>query len=116
MTTAKTYGELLREARQDAGRTLEWVAEKLSITASYVSDMEHDRRAPWGPQRTMDVAVALGVEWRPLMDARARYYKESTLPLGVSGPRDTIALALAHRWRTLTDEQVLRIASALEGA
>ena len=114
MTTTKTYGALLREYRLAAGRTLEWVAERLAITPAYVSDIEHDRRAPWGPQRTMDVAVALDQDWNALLDARSRYYRQSALPLGVSARRDCVALALARRWSSLSDVQVDAISVLLE--
>lgn len=115
MTTTKTYGALLREYRLAAGRTLEWLAEHLAITPAYVSDIEHDRRAPWGPQRTMDAALALGKEWQELMDARARHYRQSALPLGLSARRDCVALALARRWSSLSDVQVDAISVLLEG-
>lgn len=114
MTETKTYGALLREYRLAAGRTLEWVAERLAITPAYVSDIEHDRRAPWGPQRTMDAAVALGQEWNALMDARAHYYRQSVLPLCGDATRDALALMLARRWRDLSEPQVDAITDVLE--
>lgn len=114
MTKTTTYGALLREYRLAAGKTLEWVAERLAMTPAYVSDVEHGRRAPWGPQRTMEVAVALGQEWAELMDARARHYRQSALPLGVSARRDSLALLIARRWSSLSELQVDAIAAALE--
>lgn len=114
MTTTKTYGALLREYRLAAGRTLEWVAERLAITPAYVSDIEHDRRAPWGPQRTMDAAVALGQDWNALLDARAHYYRQSVLPLGGDAETDALALRLARKWPDLTGTQRAAIAAALE--
>lgn len=115
MTETKTYGALLREYRLAAGKTLDVVAERLAITPAYVSDIEHGRRAPWGPQRTMEVALFLDHEWKDLMDARARYYRQSALPLGLSARRDALALVLARRWRELSEPQMDAIAAAMEG-
>jgi transcriptional regulator with XRE-family HTH domain len=43
---ARTLGEVLRDARVSAELTLRDLAKKLDITASYISDIENDRRVP----------------------------------------------------------------------
>ena len=42
----RTLGEVLRDARVKADLTLRVLAKKLDITASYISDIENDRRTP----------------------------------------------------------------------
>ncbi|MGK3962059.1 helix-turn-helix domain-containing protein [Sorangium sp. So ce118] len=44
--TGRTLGEVLREARVQADLSLRDLAKKLSITPSYISDIENDRRVP----------------------------------------------------------------------
>jgi transcriptional regulator with XRE-family HTH domain len=45
-TTGRTLGEVLREARVAGDLSLRDLAKKLSITPSYISDIENDRRVP----------------------------------------------------------------------
>lgn len=45
-TDGRTLGEVLRDARVAADLTLRDLAKKLAITASYISDIENDRRVP----------------------------------------------------------------------
>jgi transcriptional regulator with XRE-family HTH domain len=116
MSEPKTYGELLREHREAAARTLEEVANHLDVTISYVGDVERGRRAPWPPQRTMQVAEFLKCDWSGLLDARARWKQESTLQLGASPRRDALALSLSRQWLVLDDDQLKRIADVLEEA
>ena len=42
----QSLGEVLREARNRADLSLRDLAKKLSVTASYLSDIENDRRVP----------------------------------------------------------------------
>jgi transcriptional regulator with XRE-family HTH domain len=44
--TQGTLGEVLRGARNNADLSLRDLAKKLSVTASYLSDIENDRRVP----------------------------------------------------------------------
>jgi DNA-binding XRE family transcriptional regulator len=44
--TQNTLGEVLREARHEADLSLRDLAKKLPVTASYLSDIENDRRVP----------------------------------------------------------------------
>jgi transcriptional regulator with XRE-family HTH domain len=44
--TGKSLGEVLRDARVAADLSLRELAKKLDITASYISDIENDRRVP----------------------------------------------------------------------
>jgi transcriptional regulator with XRE-family HTH domain len=45
-TDGRTLGEVLRDARVKADLTLRDLAKKLSISPSYISDIENDRRVP----------------------------------------------------------------------
>jgi transcriptional regulator with XRE-family HTH domain len=38
-----TYSEMIKQARKDSGLTLEYVAEKLGTSASYLHDIENGR-------------------------------------------------------------------------
>lgn len=38
-----TYSEMIKQARKDSGLTLEYVAEKLNTSASYLHDIENGK-------------------------------------------------------------------------
>lgn len=46
MDTAKTLGHFLKEKRSAAGLTLRELAEKIGVTAPFLSDIELGRRYP----------------------------------------------------------------------
>lgn len=52
-----TLGEFIRQKRVDSKLTLREFARRLGLTASYVSDIENDRRAP-----SEDVLTKIGQE------------------------------------------------------
>ena len=46
MANSTTLGDVLREARNKEDISLRELAKKLSVTASYLSDIENNRRVP----------------------------------------------------------------------
>lgn len=67
--TPGTLGEYIRQARVRSGIRLRELAAKLSITPSYLSDIENDRRVP--SQEVLEgIARQLGLDVNELM-ARA---------------------------------------------
>ncbi len=68
-TTGKTMGEVVREARLAADLSLRDLAKKLEISASYISDIENDRRVP-SEKVMVQLARTLKLHFNDLM-ARA---------------------------------------------
>ncbi len=70
-TTGRTLGELLREARTAADLSLRDLAKKLSISPSYISDIENDRRVP-SEEVLRDLANTFGLNFDDLMAMAGR--------------------------------------------
>jgi transcriptional regulator with XRE-family HTH domain len=70
-TTGRTLGELLREARTAADLSLRDLAKKLSISPSYISDIENDRRVP-SEEVLRDLANTFGLSFDDLMAMAGR--------------------------------------------
>jgi len=73
-TPLGTLGEVLRDARVKAGLTLRVLAKKLDITASYISDIENDRRTPSEDvlQKLQKLANELNLKFDELMSLAGR--------------------------------------------
>src|SRR5437868_625568 len=70
-TTGRSLGEVLRDARAGADLSLRELAKKLSITASYISDIENDRRVP-SEEVLQQLAATLKLEFDNLMALAGR--------------------------------------------
>jgi transcriptional regulator with XRE-family HTH domain len=56
-------GQRIRELREEKGLSLRALAEKVGVSAPFLSDLEHGRR---GTERISEIAKALGVGSREL--------------------------------------------------
>lgn len=73
LAMSRTYfGDLVRERRKTTGTTLGNVASKLGCSTSYLSDIEHGRRSPFGPTHMKLLAAALECPLEELWRASAR--------------------------------------------
>ena len=68
----RSFGEILREARTIAGRSLDQVAKHLGITIAYLSDIERNRRAPLSQDKIHAVAEFLNADLVLLLQSAAR--------------------------------------------
>lgn len=63
------FGEALRKARREAGRTLRDVANVLGVSVVYVSDVERSNRRPFSNERILKVTRYLNADAGPLIAA-----------------------------------------------
>jgi transcriptional regulator with XRE-family HTH domain len=68
----KRFGELLRDARRKAGKTLGDVARLLGISVVYLSDVERGNRKPFGRDRVLAIAEFLQTNPGELLRAASR--------------------------------------------
>ncbi|MDE0699154.1 MAG: helix-turn-helix transcriptional regulator [Acidimicrobiaceae bacterium] len=61
------FGDALRKARQDAGKTLGDVARLLKVSVVYVSDVERGNRRPFSSERIIKIARFLKADPAPLI-------------------------------------------------
>ena len=71
----KNLGDAIRWARKQARMTLRALAEKLDVSAPYLCDVEHGRRAMLD-EKISAVAVATGVDSASLLARSDRFTSE----------------------------------------
>ena len=111
----RTFGDLLRRLRKQAGKTMKDLGDHLKVSTAYISDVERGLRAPWMAERIVDVAEFLNVDPEPLIIAAAQSRGAFQLRANDMPPR-AIALgaALQRGWTSLTDDQLDRVRKILE--
>ncbi len=63
------FGDLLRNKRREAGKTLGDIAKLLGISVVYLSDVERGNRKPLGNERILKIAEYLEQDAAPLIEA-----------------------------------------------
>jgi transcriptional regulator with XRE-family HTH domain len=63
------FGEVLRQLRREADRTLGDIARLLGVSAVYVSDVERGNRKPFARDRIIKIADYLEKDPNPLLTA-----------------------------------------------
>lgn len=110
MQYTDVFGVALRDARTRAGKSQGDVAKFLSVSVTYLSDVENGRRAPLTRERLMQVARYLDVDAAFLLKASGAWHGEIGLPV-LDAHRDEVAALLSVRWASLPQDALERIAS-----
>ncbi len=63
------FGDALRRARLEAGKTLRHVAVELGLSIVYISDVERGNRRPFTNERILEIARYLKTDAAPLIAA-----------------------------------------------
>ena len=104
------FGEIIREARQGAGLSLEKLAGRLGVTKVYVSDVERGMRKPFTQPRIEKVASILGLDAEELSRAAAKRREYVTLPTDdCCDAKVRLAGSLGHVWSSMTAEHAVRV-------
>jgi transcriptional regulator with XRE-family HTH domain len=67
-----SFGELHRQYRLEASKTLQEVADLWNFTRAYIADYELSRRAPPTEDKIVQVAAFFGRDPKPLLQAARR--------------------------------------------
>jgi transcriptional regulator with XRE-family HTH domain len=67
-----SFGDIFRQARLKAGKSLEAVADVLGYTAPYVSDVELNRRGPLTSTKIIEAAQFFKADPGPLLQSAAQ--------------------------------------------
>lgn len=103
----ESFGRHLRGLRVRAGLKLKDLAEKMNWSSVYVSDIEMGRRNPPSPEKINQIASALGIDPKELLDLADKEMKKVVLDLDHESPKRTeMALMLARSWDGLTEEEL----------
>jgi transcriptional regulator with XRE-family HTH domain len=108
------YGEMLKAAREKAGKSVEAVAAEVGLSTSYMRDVELGRRGSLRPEHTRRIARAVGVDSGPLM--RAAMLERDVIQLDMRGSEAHRLLGerLLAAWDLLTDAEALALVAALD--
>ena len=111
MTAKKTFGAILRAARESSQKTLKEVSEGMGWSIVYLSDIERDRRNPPSNKTIESLAAILKCSAKKLLDQANKDRNRIEIPLDANKNRQAgeAALVLARRWTELSEEQLINI-------
>lgn len=113
------FGELFRETRKGAGKNIGETARHLTVSITFLSDVERGTRPPLSPERIRAACEFLGVDPAPLLGAAAAQQGDFRMP--ASGLTATGMDAMAALQRGLPEyddaffEELLRLAQRGRG-
>ena len=110
------FGDLLRETRLNAGRTMGDLARLLGFKVPYISDVERGRRAPFRFEQVLEIAEFLGVPPDELLEAAAVSRGAFELDaVGVTDQAKEVGTALMRGWTDLGEDDLAAIAAIVSG-
>lgn len=114
MNNPNTFGGLLREIREQAGKTLKDLAEHMKWSVVYLSDIERSKRNPPNPSDIKRICDFFDCRATPLIDMANKQRSRVELSIGPDdGAVTDAALMLARRWTELTEEEAHEIMAIL---
>jgi transcriptional regulator with XRE-family HTH domain len=107
----ETFGEMMRNLRLKAGKTMGDMARYLSVSVTYVSDVERGTRAPLTPEKILKVADYLNVDSKPLLAtaARSRGAFELNVNVATSPKAMEVGALLMRGWSDLSEDELEQI-------
>jgi transcriptional regulator with XRE-family HTH domain len=112
----RKFGQLLRAERDRAGKSMGELARHLVVSVPYVSDVERGNRSPFSQERLLRAAAFLRCDPKPLIEAAAG--DKGAFELDARSVTQTgreVGAALARGWSELSDEDLEKIRTILEG-
>jgi len=110
----REFGDVLREARKKAGKSMLDLANRLDVSIVFISDVERGNRAPLSPEKILKVSDLLGIDPEPLLQAaaenRGRFELDATQ---VSGKARQVGAALMRGWTELNEKDLDQIAQII---
>lgn len=105
------YGKVLRRLRKAAGKTMGELAAFLSLSITYVSDVELGNRTPFDKERNLRIAAFLGVDPDLLLASAAEWNGAFELDArSVSDKAREVGAMLMRDWKEFTDEELEQFA------
>jgi transcriptional regulator with XRE-family HTH domain len=113
----KKFGELFREERKRSGKTMGDLARQLSISVTFLSDVERGTRPPLAPERIRRAAELMGTTATSLQSLLRAAQSEQgaiSLPLPASDVGREAGAALQRQWANLDDDAFATIMNVIE--
>lgn len=106
------FGELFRQERKRAGKSLGQVAQRLQVSVTYLSDVERGTRPPLSTERIRDAAQYMQTQddkLTALLKAAAAHQGSFALRVPSSSKGREAGAALMRGWGALDDDAFERI-------
>lgn len=113
----KKFGELFRDERKRSGKTMGDLARQLSISLTFLSDVERGTRPPLSPERIRRAAELMGTTptaLQSLLRAAQSEHGAISLPLPASDVGREAGAALQRQWANLDDDVFATIMNVIE--
>lgn len=100
------FGAFIKKLRNNAGLTLYEVAQALDIKVSYLSDVEHGRKKPFGPEAILKFSTLVNTDYKELQQLASRERNSIEIPIKDKNSKiNDLAYALARSADSgMTDE------------
>ena len=113
----KKFGDIFRAERKRSGKTMGELARQLSISVTFLSDVERGTRPPLAPERIRRAAELMGTPPTALQEmlrAAQSEHGSISLPLPTSDVGREAGAALQRQWANLDDDVFAKIMSVIE--
>jgi transcriptional regulator with XRE-family HTH domain len=113
----KKFGELFRDERKRSGKTMGDLARHLSVSVTYLSDVERCTRPALTPARIRSADALMNTSsstLHELMRAAQDEQGEILLPLPSSEVGRETGAALQRKWATLDDDEFAKIMDVIK--
>ena len=113
MAKARTFGELLRERRRQAGITQRQLAERAGVDFSYISKLENDRLGPPAADTVVKLSQILGTPAEELLTLVGKLPSDVHDQLGASAGAQQFLRTVQEM--ALSDEEWRQLATTVRG-
>jgi transcriptional regulator with XRE-family HTH domain len=113
MGNARTFGELLRERRRQAGITQRQLAERAGVDFSYISKLENDRLGPPSADTVVKLSQILGTPAEELLTLVGKLPSDVQDQLGASAGAQEFLRTVQQL--ALSDEEWRQLATTVRG-
>ena len=108
------FGQRIRKLRESNRKSLKDLAEAVGVSVVYISDIERGQRTPPQRDKLHKIADFFQLERNVVEEWAFREKQRVELNLrDCEGPKLDLALTLAYRWDTLTNDEAVEILKIL---
>lgn len=108
----KSFGDLLREFRSRANKSMGDCSRSLGVSVTFISDVERGTRAPFTKEKILKLSNYLDLsstQVGQLLQASAQWRGVYELEVGASDAHNDTGLALLRGWNSLSTKQLEEI-------
>lgn len=108
------FGAYIRKIREQANKSMRAVADAVGVSVVYISDIERGRRNPPQEEKLLKMAAFLDIDIKDIREMAAKERRCVELELSENDCIiSDVALTLARRWDSITDEEASQILKIL---